>query len=649
MLKLEQHIIDSSASIKYPKNFNELEFDWAKLLLEGWTKYKIKPLSDSKKEELYLSTFPIMLLKNKEAIKQELKNFVNLLSESTIKNSILHSTVNEFGIFLTSEIDSFENLLGQKVSQYNEMVTDIIGKKFKYLEKYLKRIDSFLLTENFPICLEYRNLITSIFWEYQNSEFFSKLLLRRHDNQRNEFNQFLIRIIEEINAKKLIYLKEIPNKVFDRYFNWYLKQYQLIWTSELKKRDLIIEQNFINTSEEIIYDIISGDLKLFDDTLCSEMLKKNLLNILIKLIPDKLESQDEKLQILIKSLGGDKNIQKELKFKEKSSIASSLETYWELTNEKTTYFIIICFAISIMNNKEPYTAVHRQLLKLLICHLLYPLSKCTTPLLQFLEYQIPLISDNYPNSPIVFYTENQKPIGSKKIKLIGKNKSLKLIDIHKQKTAACLIIVPGTLKDIEKMNENYRNLLKRPWNSKSFIYKWNSSLSISINTADSSGFSLAFINPFNVNFLNVTKNVLGALTKINFELVKSKAKYAGICLAECIEREEYFKNYPVCMFGEDEGCEVIFYCLKQLSKKGIFVHDVIFLGGVKKKPDSWRISLEAVAGRIINCYTSSFNSFAWLAQGNISGPLKFENHEIELYDISDISKDYSKILSLINY
>ena len=646
LMKLEQFIIDSSTSIEYPQSPEVLNHHWSCFLLSGQLTYSIKSLSDSEMSQVKSFTFPMILKQNRQAVKSELENFVMLHSDQAINTSIYCSTIDEFGVFWTHETNSFEEILRLKVNQYADMVRDTGSKFLKYFEKYLKNIEDFLFKGNYHICSEYRDFIVSIFWQYEDSEFLNEILFMPLDKQQIKFNEFLVEVNEEIMVKKSIFLKEFPDKVFSKYCLWYLKNFQGNWKKMVEERDLGIEKSFMNGSEQIISELCKGNIKVFDICMCSEVIKAHVLSILIILIPNKLLPQDEKLQELLKLLGGYNYLEDRVKFREVSKLSSILESYWELVNEKTRFFLIVSFAISLIEPKTSYSAAHRELLKVLISHLLYPFPKNNNPLLLFLEYQIPLVSNNYLNNPIVIYTEKKCFSNTQEAR---KKKSLKLVNIWKKNTAGCLIIVPGSLGNIETFIDTHRILLDRPWNSESFAYKWNPASSIGNNIMAIPEMIFAGAQAYKGNFVAAIRNLIGAVSKVDLDVVKCQAKRAGIRLAECIGQEDYFKKHPVCLLGEDSGCEVIFYCLKELSRQGRSVHDVIFIGGIKKQPNSWRISVEAVTGRIVNCYTKSFNLFDQLSLKTPLKSSKFGSSKIDSYDISGISKDYSKILSLIGY
>jgi hypothetical protein len=83
-----------------------------------------------------------------------------------------------------------------------------------------------------------------------------------------------------------------------------------------------------------------------------------------------------------------------------------------------------------------------------------------------------------------------------------------------------------------------------------------------------------------------------------------RAAQAGVQLAEALSRTSD-KQYT--LVGHSLGCRVIYYALEALStKREKYVTNVVLLGGAvgRKDHDGWTRALDAVSGKILNCYSS---------------------------------------------
>lgn len=649
MLELEQFILDSCTCIEYPQNLEALADHWSRFLLHGQYSFKIESLSDKQKEKIKASTFPILIKHNSQAIKTSIQIFINIQLNQAIQFSLRCTTMQEFSTYWSQEVNSFENLLSTKLSEFSSMLLKNENKFFKCFNIYTKGVENFLLSDEFFLCSDYREIIVTIFWTYENNEVLNKLLYRPADKQQKEFNEYLVMISKEIKAKKEGLLANFPDKIFDRYFQWFLVGIKDEWKKSVERRDSVIEENFINASERIIGNLCNGSMKIFDSSLCAEEVNNLVLDIFLCLVPEKLLPKDKKLEKLMRTLGGPNFIFADARFRDVSKLPAYLEFFWEITNQSINNLLITSFAFCLISTESIYTPVHRQLLQSLISYLLFPIPKLHSPLLLFLEHQIPNISKNYSNNPTVFYIERKQNNKIPSVfSSVTKKKSLKLVNIRKKNTASSLIIIPNNSEKTENFNKKFGHLTEKPWNSETFIFKWNPILAVAQSADAVPGMMMAGFHAYYGNIFSALGNAIGAIAKVDFNSTKAQAKNAGIRLAQCISSEEYFKKHPVCLYGEESGCEVVFYCLKELSRKGEFVHDVILIGGVNKNVNSWNIAIEAVAGRLIFCYTKAFRPLNVLQFKNPLKVLKGENSKIENFDISKISNS-REILTLIGY
>lgn len=157
---------------------------------------------------------------------------------------------------------------------------------------------------------------------------------------------------------------------------------------------------------------------------------------------------------------------------------------------------------------------------------------------------------------------------------------------------------------------------------------------------------------------------------VNYKL---KAKLVGKILGLFLVSNEDFKKYQINLVGFSLGCQVIKYCIKEISKiKGArnMINNVLFLGGATSISDkkNWKNILKnVVGGRIINCYSKHDFILSKLfkfcvdhtAIGTRELIIKDENNSyniIENYDLSDLKlghlsyrKKFGEIMKRINF
>ena len=103
-----------------------------------------------------------------------------------------------------------------------------------------------------------------------------------------------------------------------------------------------------------------------------------------------------------------------------------------------------------------------------------------------------------------------------------------------------------------------------------------------------------------------------------------RAAQAGVQLAEAISRTS---GNSFTLVGHSLGCRVIYYALEALSSKDRkYVANVVLLGGAvgRNDPVGWSRASTAVAGRIINCYSSKDKILEYLyrtANAGLSDPI----------------------------
>lgn len=157
---------------------------------------------------------------------------------------------------------------------------------------------------------------------------------------------------------------------------------------------------------------------------------------------------------------------------------------------------------------------------------------------------------------------------------------------------------------------------------------------------------------------------------VNYKL---KSKLVGKILGLFLASNDEFKKFQINLVGFSLGCNVIKFCLKEMSKiKGArnMINNVLFLAGATTIKDNqkWKSIMQTViGGRIINVYSSHdlvlSKLFEFCVDNTAIGTreliIKDEkdlNNIVENYDVSDLElghldyrKNFGKILKKINF
>ena len=160
----------------------------------------------------------------------------------------------------------------------------------------------------------------------------------------------------------------------------------------------------------------------------------------------------------------------------------------------------------------------------------------------------------------------------------------------------------------------------------------------------------------------ITKNLRELLMSVTrlimnnpFKEARANAKCAGLQLANLIAKNDYCQSRPISLIGFSLGCRIIYKCLKELSNKKVYVHNVFLLGGaVNGKLGKWEKCKGAVLGRFVNVYSEKDYILKFLYPIlTFEMPLGIKRLDIEgveNFDVSNISPghfDYRQNLDAI--
>jgi hypothetical protein len=157
---------------------------------------------------------------------------------------------------------------------------------------------------------------------------------------------------------------------------------------------------------------------------------------------------------------------------------------------------------------------------------------------------------------------------------------------------------------------------------------------------------------------------LGYLIDNPWNVSLDRAWNSGILLAQYL-MERNLGSRPVTLVGFSLGSRVIYYCLKELAKKGCtgIIENVIILGApVVYNKDELVMCRSVVAGRFVNGYSEKDWILGYLFRATaggistVAGLSPIENEGIENFDCSDIvnghmgyRKNIPKIMKMLGF
>lgn len=221
------------------------------------------------------------------------------------------------------------------------------------------------------------------------------------------------------------------------------------------------------------------------------------------------------------------------------------------------------------------------------------------------------------------------------------------------------LAISGWLSQKDEFATSWDHLVNYPFQGRTYALRWESSNPKSLKSdIIAGGGAIAMLSLIAPVLLPLNAYLVA---KFPFSKAIESAKLAGKALAGFI-KDGVFGKAPISLMAFSLGTSVVLHCLLALAKENkTMVHDVVLLGGAAPlEIKLWKKARNAVAGRLVNCYSKNDRILSVLYSSTnfmyAIGNYEIEIKGVENYDVTSISpghNDYrnklDKILQHINY